>query len=87
MKSSIFRKLALLSGIGVVCQLGLGGCGAFEIGRSIARFNPCGTILNCDPQLYELARSGYQGPGADPSRGVYFTTLPLADENTLILPP
>lgn len=90
MKSSTLRRFALLTGFGVVFQAGLGGCGLFEIGRSIARFNPCGTILNCDPQLYEFATSGYEGPGADPSRGIYFTTLPpytASAETPLIIPP
>ena len=89
MKSSTLRRLALFAGIGVVCQLGLGGCGAFEIARSITRINPCGTLLNCDAQLYEFARSGYEGVGADPSKGIYFTTLPpfTNGESPLIIPP
>ena len=43
----------------------LGGCfsGASNLLRD---FNPCGTILNCDPNTYRLAASGYEGPGADP---------------------
>ena len=32
----------------------------------VAGFNPCGTIINCDPVSYEFLTSGYRGPGADP---------------------
>ena len=30
-------------------------------------FNPCGSILNCDPAAYRFLASGYEGPGFDPS--------------------
>ncbi len=29
-------------------------------------FNPCGSILVCDPLAYRFTTSGYEGPGFDP---------------------
>ena len=81
------RCVLLAGALGLLFESG--GCGLFEIGRAIGRFNPCGTILACDPTTYEFLTSGYQGPGADPSRGIYFTTLPPYTTNNapVIVPP
>jgi hypothetical protein len=37
-----------------------------DCGAAIANFNPCGTILNCDPREFTFIQSGYRGPGVDP---------------------
>jgi len=37
-----------------------------DVGAFIRDFNPCGTILNCDPVAYRFLTSGYEGPGVDP---------------------
>lgn len=55
---------ALVAALGTCFQCG--GCSLCGIGQYIANFNPCGTILDCDPVTYEFIRSGYQGPGANP---------------------
>ncbi len=44
-----------------------GGCNLGGIPSFLSNFNPCGTILNCDPVEYTFSTSGYVGPGADPS--------------------
>ena len=42
------------------------GCGLSDLTSYVANFNPCGTILLCDPVAYEFNMSGYDGPGVDP---------------------
>lgn len=57
---------ALLLG-GISFQFGCNPLGA--ITNSIRDFNPCLTILACDPQVYSFATSGIDGAGvtdADP---------------------
>lgn len=55
-----------------------GGC--FEdLGVFVNNLNPCGSILNCDPTLYEFATSGYDGPGFDPDVDLACTYPPYCD--------
>lgn len=54
-----------------------GGCNLGAIGSAVANINPCGTILNCDPALYEFTNSGYQGPGVDPALDPFCTFPPF----------
>lgn len=42
-------------------------------------FNPCLTILACDPALYQFATSGLEGPGADPDKSPFCTFPPYCD--------
>jgi hypothetical protein len=56
------RRLFALSTLVVLTGTLLADCGSF-----ITSFNPCGTILNCDPREYTFIRSGYRGPGVDPA--------------------
>jgi hypothetical protein len=56
--------------------LNLGG-----IGHYIANFNPCGTILSCDPVQYNFIRSGYTGPGANPNVDMACTYPPFCGSN------
>ncbi|MEW6250652.1 MAG: hypothetical protein AB1716_08380 [Planctomycetota bacterium] len=58
------RVACLLLTSGTALQIG--SCGLGDVGHFIADFNPCGTILNCDPVTYRFIQSGYEGPGADP---------------------
>jgi hypothetical protein len=58
----VFTALALAAG---TC-FQFSGCGLGDLGSLIANFNPCGTILNCDPELYAFIRADYNGPGVDP---------------------
>jgi hypothetical protein len=59
------RRLFAFSSLILLTGTLLGGCG--DVGALIANFNPCGTILNCDPREYTFIRSGYRGPGVDPN--------------------
>lgn len=34
-------------------------------------FNPCLTILACDPAVYQFTTSGIEGPGSDPSKSPF----------------
>lgn len=53
-----------------------GGC--FEnLGVYANNFNPCGTILNCDPADFVFQTSGYQGPGFDPDVDLTCTFPPF----------
>lgn len=47
---------------GTVFQMGgcLSGAASY-----VANYNPCGTILECDPITYRFIQSGYEGPGVD----------------------
>ena len=47
----------------------VGGCNPVSslTGFLTDTFNPCGSILNCDPASYRFLSSGYEGPGFDPS--------------------
>jgi hypothetical protein len=56
------RRLFALTSLVVLTGSLFAGCGSF-----ITNFNPCGTILNCDPREYSFIQSGYRGPGVDPA--------------------
>ncbi len=77
------RYAALVVTLGTCFQLGscIGGAT-----RYVANFNPCGTILNCDPTLYDaeaaayrFITSGYEGPGVDPDIDPACTYPPFCD--------
>lgn len=90
MYSRYMRAKRLSAVIVTATVFQLSSCSLTDVGRYLVNINPCGLLLNCDPQQYEFATSGYEGPGADPDRGIYFTTLPpfTADaDDPLILPP
>jgi hypothetical protein len=36
------------------------------IGNFLGNFNPCLSVLLCDPIEYRFLTSGYEGPGVDP---------------------
>lgn len=42
------------------------GCSLGDFRAFASNFNPCGTILSCDPATYNFLTSGYEGPGVDP---------------------
>jgi hypothetical protein len=64
--------------------LQLGGCSLSETTKWIANYNPCGTILICDPVTYEFIRSGYEGPGADPDVDPACTYPPYCDNDPFV---
>ena len=45
----------------------LGGCSLTGLTDYLTSFNPCGSILLCDPLEFRFLSSGYQGPGVDPA--------------------
>jgi hypothetical protein len=75
----LLRKGLLAAAAGAVLPA---GCG--DLGRFVANFNPCGTILNCDPVQYEFIRSGYEGPGADPDIDPACTYPPYCDGDPFV---
>ncbi len=67
MRTQRLRSLRLaipLATIGTC--LGIGGCDVGTVTHYISNFNPCVSILNCDPVTYRFITSGYEAPGADP---------------------
>jgi len=73
------RQLGLTTLVAVLAATcsQFGGCSLGGIARYVANFNPCGTILNCDPVEYQFIRSGYSGPGADPDVDLACTYPPF----------
>lgn len=60
----LLRRLAALGILGGTC-FQFAGCPA-DVLSYVRNFNPCGTILNCNPGTYAFISSGYKGPGANP---------------------
>ncbi len=50
----------------------------------IKNFNPCGTILNCDPVTFNFIRSGYRGPGANPNIDLACTYPPYCQGDPFV---
>jgi hypothetical protein len=50
----------------------LGGCMG-GVANYIGSFNPCGTLLYCDPATYRFAQADYEGPGVDPDLDLFCT--------------
>ena len=76
------RKIARLMSLVVLAGTGyqLAGCG--DIASYLGKINPCGTALNCDPITYRFIRSGYRGPGADPTVDPACTYPPFCNRTT-----
>lgn len=70
--------LAALAGMSVQ----LSACYGFP--QYVANFNPCGTILNCDPVEYRFLTSGYEGPGADPDIDPACTYPPFCEGDPFV---
>lgn len=60
LRKTLYRTFPIALLVGTTFQ---GGCGVL---RYVNQFNPCGTILNCDPVAYRFITSGYEGPGVNP---------------------
>lgn len=60
----LLRYVAGLAAAGTCFQFL--GCSFRDVFGFVRDFNPCGSILNCDPLAYRFLTSGYRGPGADP---------------------
>lgn len=81
------QRLALPGVVGVWAAgtcLQLGGC-SFGLGSLLNNFNPCGTILACDPRAYQFITSGIDGPGVRPDIDPFCTFPPFcaADEDPI----
>lgn len=62
-----YRSIAMIASLvasGTVFQTA--ACAPRALVNFGRNFNPCGTVLNCDPVLFRFISSGYQGPGVDP---------------------
>jgi hypothetical protein len=76
-KSSVMLAMALAAG-GTCFQLG--ACNVFSLASSaISSINPCGTILDCNPQVYQFLTSGIDGPGVQPDLDPFCTYAPFCD--------
>jgi hypothetical protein len=71
-----FRVLVIALGVvGIFFQMG--GCDLGSLATSaVSSINPCGTILNCDPSLYQFVTSGIEGPGVRPDIDPFCTFAP-----------
>lgn len=58
------RFLAVVASGAAIFQIG--GCSVGGVTNFARNFNPCGSILACDPVVYRFFTSGYRGPGVDP---------------------
>jgi hypothetical protein len=54
-------------------------CGLGTVTGLLTNFNPCLTILVCNPAEYRLITSGLDGPGADPDKSPFCTFPPFCD--------
>lgn len=64
-KLRLVKAFAALTAGGTVFQIN--GCGILDSLENVfSNFNPCGTVLACDPVTYRFLTSGYRGPGVDP---------------------
>ncbi len=55
-----------------------GGCN-LGIGQVLNNFNPCGTVLDCDPRLYQFSTSGIDEPGEGLDIDPFCTFPPFCD--------
>jgi hypothetical protein len=67
-------------GLGTLWQVG--GCSFNDAVGFVKDFNPCLTIMACDPVAYRFLTSGYQGPGADPEIDPACTYPPFCNITT-----
>ena len=80
MRSVRTRTVSLLLSLamGGTC-LQLGACNLEGIVGFAQSFNPCGTILACDPATYRFVMADITGPGVQPDLDPFCTWPPLCD--------
>jgi len=78
-----FIHFAVIATLGGGYLLQVVGC-VGSAARYLASFNPCGTILACDPVEYRFQTSGYQGPGVDPVIDPACTYPPFCDGDPFV---
>ena len=67
----------MLGASGAMMQIG--GCSPSGLANYIGNFNPCGSVLNCDPLAYNFLTSNYRGPGANPEVDIACSYPPFCD--------
>ncbi len=77
----VLRVASLVAIAGTCFQAG--GC-LGDVGSFVNNFNPCGTLLYCDPVQYRFVSSGYQGPGVDPDVDPSCTYPPFCDSDPFV---
>lgn len=72
------RVLGLVMSVlaGGTC-LQVGGCSLEGLTSFVSSFNPCGTILVCDPAEYRFIMADITEPGVQPSIDPFCTWPPL----------
>ncbi len=80
----IVARFVLLLSLAGASLFQFGGCGLGDAIQFVTGYNPCGTILACDPVTYEFIRSGYDGPGADPEVDPSCTYPPFCDNDPFV---
>lgn len=74
-RSALWTMAACMTG---VC---LQGCG---VASFLGQFNPCGSILECDPIEYRFLTSGYVGPGIAPRIDPACTYPPFCTDDPFV---
>jgi len=72
--------LNLAAAIGAGMMFQFVGCSLGGLKNVVTGLNPCGTILFCDPRLYNFVRSGIDGPGLVPEQDPFCTFPPFCSE-------
>ncbi len=57
----------------------INGCSPQGLTNLLSGFNPCTTILACDPTVFEFLTSGYEGPGVNVDIDPFCTYPPFCD--------
>jgi hypothetical protein len=83
-RKPLLSVVTMLAAGGACFQVG--GCNLLGTAASaLSTINPCGTLLVCDPAVYEFAMSGIDGPGVRPEIDPFCTFPPFcaADEDPI----
>jgi hypothetical protein len=80
LRSRLLRLAVAVIAAGTLFQ-GL-SCSPQDLFAFARDFNPCGTILNCNPVSYRFLTSGYDGPGVDPDIDPACTYPPYCNRMT-----
>jgi len=68
-------RVGILMAVGGAC-LQFSGCFG-GLTRLVNSINPCGTVLNCDPRVYQFVTSGIDSPGVRPDIDPFCTFAPF----------
>lgn len=81
MRKNSLKKMALSAAAVVAGGVSYACAPVPALINTITGVNPCGTILACDPRLYNFATSGLDGPGADPDKDPFCTFPPYCTQD------